>query len=64
MIVYDYKVEKDGKFRNCGRTSNKKYIDNLIKYKRRRSKRYKVTITKGLLVGEPGCYKLIETSQL
>lgn len=63
MKYYDYKLCKDGKFRMAGRTDDCKYIDNLIKYKRR-GKRYKLEVIKGDLVGDKGSYKLINRETL
>lgn len=63
MIYYEYALEKDGKFKMFGRTSNRKYIDNLIKYKRR-GKRYKLEVVKGTLVGDNGNYELVDCETL
>lgn len=60
MIIYEYRLEKDGNFRMAGSTNDRKYIDNLIKYKRR-GKRYKLKVTKRTLVAgeEYGSCKLV-----
>lgn len=63
MIYYEYALEKDGKFEMFGRTSNRKYIDNLIKYKRR-GKRYKLEVVKGTLVENNGNYELVNCETL
>ena len=63
MKHYNYKLYKDGKFKMGGRTDDRKYIDNLIKYKRR-GKRYKLEVIKGDLVGEIGSYRLINSEIL
>ncbi len=58
MVSYEYELYKDNKFVKYGRNSDRKYIDNLIKYKRR-GKRYKLKVTKGDLILENGSYELI-----
>lgn len=63
MISYEYRLQKDDKFRLSGRTSDRKYIDNLIKYKRK-SKRYKLEVIKGNLILENGSYELISGETL
>ena len=63
MIYYHYELYKDGKFRMSGRIDDYKYIKNVIKYKRR-SKRYKLRVIKGELVGTCGSYRLINCETL
>ena len=63
MKYYEYKLYKDGEFRMLGRTNNRKYIDNPIKYKRR-GKRYKLEVIKGDLVGKSGSHRLINCETL
>ena len=63
MIYYSYELYKDEKFRMGGRTDDYKYIKNVIKYKRR-SKRYKLRVIKGELVGTHGNYRLINRETL
>lgn len=58
MKMYQYKLYKDNSFQMSGRTSNEKYITNLIKYKRR-GKRYKLKVTKGDLIKENGDFKMM-----
>ena len=59
MITYEYKLIKDGKFRVGGRTSNRKYINNLIKYKSR-GKRYKLKVTRETFTEENGVLRYVD----
>lgn len=58
MVGYFYKIYKDKELKECGRTLDKNYILNLIKYKSK-SKRYNIEIIKGDLIIENESFKFI-----
>lgn len=60
VIVYDFKLTSKNGRRIWGRTKDKKYIDNLIKYKGRiGKKKNKLSIVRGELICENERYRTI-----